>query len=249
MSILAADLRRYFDPAQLMRDTGLEPDPWQEKLLRHRPKRCLMLAARQSGKSEVAVHAALWCCLYEPNSLTLIVSPSQRQSQEMFRRVMIAHSKLKGVPELQQESALRATFANGSRCIALPGSEKTTRGYAGARMVILDEASRVDDELLAALRPTMATVDGSLIMLTTPAGKRGEFYRAWTEGEGWTRVKVPASQCPRLSKEFLAEELRELGAMRFSEEYELAFLEPDEAVFPTAFIDAAFTDEVRPLWQ
>ena len=37
--------------------------------------------------------------------------------------------------------------------------------------------------------------------------------------------------------------------MRFSEEYELAFLEPDEAVFPTAFIDAAFTHEVRPLWQ
>jgi hypothetical protein len=48
---------------------------------------------------------------------------------------------------------------------------------------------------------------------------------------------------------FLDEERRELGPMRYSEEYELAFLEPDEAVFMTALIDRAFTTEVRPLWQ
>jgi len=233
---------------QLAIDAGIEPDPWQAKLLRERPRRCLLLCSRQSGKTEVAIHLGLWTCMYEPGSLVLIVSPSQRQSQEVFRRLMLAHAKLQGVPELTQESALRAQFANGSRVIALPGSERTTRGYAGAKLIILDEAARVDDDLLAALRPTMAVVGGSLIMLSTPFGKRGEFYRAWTEGEGWTRVRVPASQCPRLSKEFLAEERRELGVMRFSEEYELAFLEPDESVFPTAIIDRAFTTDVRPLW-
>ena len=247
--LMARDLARCFDPTMLMRDVGIVPDAWQAKLLRERPKRALLLCSRQSGKTEVAVHLGLWTCLYEPGSLVLIVSPSQRQSQEVFRRVMLAHTMLQGVPELTQESALRAQFANGSRVIALPGSERTTRGYAGARMIILDEAARVDDALLAALRPTMATVDGSLIMLTTPFGKRGEFYRAWTEGEGWTHVKVPASMCPRLTKAFLAEERRELGAMRYSEEYELAFLEPDESVFPTAIIDAAFTPDVRPLWS
>jgi Terminase large subunit, T4likevirus-type, N-terminal len=233
---------------QLAIDAGIEPDPGQAKLLRERPRRCLLLCSRQSGKTEVAIHLGLWTCMYEPGSLVLIVSPSQRQSQEVFRRLMLAHAKLQGVPELTQESALRAQFANGSRVIALPGSERTTRGYAGAKLIILDEAARVDDDLLAALRPTMAVVGGSLIMLSTPFGKRGEFYRAWTEGEGWTRVRVPASQCPRLSKEFLAEERRELGVMRFSEEYELAFLEPDESVFPTAIIDRAFTTDVRPLW-
>jgi hypothetical protein len=54
--------------------------------------------------------------------------------------------------------------------------------------------------------------------------------------------------CPRLSKEFLADEKRELGPLRYSEEYELQFLEADESVFPTTMIDAAFTHEVRPLW-
>ena len=58
------------------------------------------------------------------------------------------------------ERALRCEPANGSRIVALPGSERTTRGYAGARLVILDEAARIEDDLLAALRPTTATVDG-----------------------------------------------------------------------------------------
>jgi hypothetical protein len=59
----------------------------------------------------------------------------------------------------------------------------------------------------------------------------------------------PTYDGPRLSKEFLADEKRELGAMRYSEEYELAWLEPDESVFMTVLIDRAFTTEVRPLWQ
>jgi hypothetical protein len=52
-----------------------------------------------------------------------------------------------------------------------------------------------------------------------------------------------------LSKEFLADELRELGPQRYSEEYELAFLESDESVFFTTMIDRAFTHEIRPLWS
>jgi hypothetical protein len=59
---------------------------------------------------------------------------------------------------------------------------------------------------------------------------------------------VAATDCPRISQEFLAEELKELGAMRFSEEYELEFRDSDEAVFPHAVIAAAFSSEVAPLW-
>ena len=37
--------------------------------------------------------------------------------------------------------------------------------------------------------------------------------------------------------------------MRFSEEYELEFIDNDEAVFPTEIIAKAFTTEVTPLWH
>jgi hypothetical protein len=245
---MAKDILRAFDPSRLMREAGLEPDAWQRQLLIERPKRALLNCSRQSGKTEAAITLVEHTALYEPGSLSLIVSPSQRQSGEVFRRLMLLHSSLADVPHLVAESALRAVYANGSRVIALPGSERTVRGYAGARLIVLDEAARIDDELMAALRPMMATVDGSLIMLSTPFGRRGEFFRAWSQGEGWTRVRVPASECPRLSPEFLAEERRELGAMRFAEEYCLEFLEADESVFPTHIIERAFTQEVRALW-
>jgi hypothetical protein len=45
-------------------------------------------------------------------------------------------------------------------------------------MIVLDEAARIEDDLIAAVRPMMATVDGSLIALSTSFGERGWFYEA-----------------------------------------------------------------------
>jgi hypothetical protein len=59
---------------------------------------------------------------------------------------------LKGVPEAVAESALRLELANGSRIVSLPGSGETVRGYSAPRLVIVDEASRVPDELMGANR-------------------------------------------------------------------------------------------------
>lgn len=247
--MLALDLSRALDPVLFAKDCGVQPDPWQAKLLRDRPMRSMLLCARQSGKTTVTSLLALWTAIYEAPALVLLLSPSQRQSGELFRTVIGFHSKLEGAPRLTAETALRAEIENGSRILALPGTERTIRGYAGADLVVLDEAARVEDDLLAAARPMMATKsNGRLIALTTPAGKRGWFYEAWSKGEGWNKVQVSASDCPRISKEFLAEELRELGAARFSEEYELQFRDDDEAVFPVAVIQRAFSQEVQPLW-
>jgi hypothetical protein len=183
--------------------------------------------------------------LYNSGSLVLIVSPSQRQSAEIFRSVMNFYRKLEGAPELAAESVLRAEFKNGSRIVALPGTERTVRGYSGANLIILDEASRVDDDLIGGITPMLATTNGSLIALTTPAGKIGWFYDQWIGADDWTRVRVNASECPRISKEFLAEEMRRLGPSVFSQEYDLEFVDASDAMwsadalifedFPTLF--------------
>jgi hypothetical protein len=250
--MMALDLARALDPVLLAQDVGLTPDSWQAELLTARPRRALLLCCRQAGKTVVSVLLAMWVALYEAPALVLILSPSLRQSSEVFRVLMGFYAKLKGAPALTQESVLRCELANGSRIISLPGTERTVRGYSKADLVIIDEAARVPDELFAAVRPMMAVSAGGgrLIMLSTPAGKRGMFFESWINGgDVWHRTRVPASECPRISQEFLDEELKQLGAQRFSEEYQLAFLEADEAVFPTTLIDAAFTSEVTPLWN
>jgi hypothetical protein len=117
--------------------------------------------------------------------------------------------------------------------------------------VIVDEAARVEDELFAVVRPMLATrSDGQFIMLSTPAGKRGFWYENWIDNDSnWHRVRVPASECPRISKEWLDEELKALGGARFSEEYELQFIDQEDAAFPTTLIDALINKELKPLWQ
>lgn len=94
-----------------------------------------------------------------------------------------------------------------------------------------------------------ATTNGSIILLSTPAGRRGAFYELWHGSDAtWTKVRVAATDCPRISAEFLAEELRELGATKFSEEYGLQFLDSSEQAFRTDIIDAIVSFEVKPLW-
>lgn len=247
--MMARDLARMLDPVMFATDCGVTPDGWQAKLLRDQPRRSLLLCSRQSGKSTVTALMALWTAIYQAPSLIVILSPSQRQSAEMFRTLMQFHAKLDGAPELTQESVTKTTFANGSRILSLPGTEKTIRGIANVSLAIIDEAARVEDQLLAAVRPMLATSNGKLVALSTPAGRRGWYYEAWTDGEDWHRTKVAASDCPRISQAFLDEELRELGAQRFSEEYGLKFVDPDEAVFPSEIIAAAFTPHVVPLWR
>jgi hypothetical protein len=91
---MSKDLARAFDPVLMARDAGIWPDDWQGKLLREEPRRALLLCSRQSGKTTVAGLMGLHRALYNSGSLVLIVSPSQRQSGEIFRTVIGFYHKL-----------------------------------------------------------------------------------------------------------------------------------------------------------
>jgi hypothetical protein len=114
--------------------------------------------------------------------------------------------------------------------------------------LLVDEASRVDDALYFAIRPMLAVSGGTLMMLSTPYGKRGVFYEEWTGGRGWERYEVPANQCPRISEEFLEEELAALPSWVYRQEYECSFEETEDQVFTSDMIDRAVTEEVKPLF-
>jgi hypothetical protein len=118
---------------------------------------------------------------------------------------------------VRAESALRLELANGSRIVSLPGSEKTVRGYSRANLIVLDEASRIEDALIAGLRPMQAVAKGCrFIAMSTPFGRRGFFFERWQSPDpGWLKIEVPAASCPRIPAEFLAEQERELGPLLY----------------------------------
>jgi hypothetical protein len=248
MVSLAEDLKLALDRPAFATRLGLEPDPWQERLLRSTSDRVLLNCSRQSGKSTMTGIIALHRALYHPGSLILCLAPALRQSQELFGKIAGFYRDLGRPVSALGERKLSLELENGSRIVTLPGSEKTIRGFSGAALLILDEASRVADELYFAVRPMLAVSGGALMMLSTPYGKVGVFFEEWTEGKGWERYEVPAAECPRISGEFLAEERTSLPARVFRQEYECSFEETEDQVFSYEEIERAMTDEIRPLF-
>ena len=149
----------------------------------------------------------------------------------------------------KEESSLRLELENGSRIISLPGKEETIRGYSGVRLLVVDEAARVDDALYYSVRPMLAVSGGRLVALSTPFGTRGWFHQEWTQGgDGWQWVKITAHDCPRISAAFLEEERRSLGEWWFRQEYECQFVETTDQVFTYDEVMTAITPEVKPLF-
>jgi hypothetical protein len=229
-------------------DVGLtDLDPWQRRLLTSSSPRVILNCSRQAGKSTMAAVLALHRALYHPGSLVLILAPAERQAKELFSKVAECYRAL-GVPiPAESYRKLGVELANRSRIEALPGTEKTIRGFSGADLLIVDEASRVDDALYYAVRPMLAVSGGRMILLSTPFGKRGVFYEAWSGGEEWDRYEVAAADCPRISEEFLEAERRALPSWVYRQEYECSFEETDDQVFTTEMIDAAVSADVAPL--
>src|SRR3712207_4925031 len=88
MVSLAEDLKLALDRVSFAKRLGLEPDPWQEELLRSTSDRVLLNCSRQSGKSTMTAVIALHRALYHPGSLILCLAPALRQSQELFGKVL-----------------------------------------------------------------------------------------------------------------------------------------------------------------
>jgi hypothetical protein len=247
---LLSDLTLALNPVALVQRAGIEPDGWQRDLLQSRAQQMLLLCSRQAGKSTVSAYLALHELLYGPPAPILLLSPSLRQSQELHR---VVRSGLAAVGDLagpiRQESALTIELERGSRVVCLPGHEQTIRGFAGVRLLVVDESARVSDALYQAIRPMLAVSRGRIILLSTPFGKRGFYHHEWTEGgPDWKRIMITADQVPRISSAFLEQERRAMPDWIYRQEYQCEFVETEDAVFRYEDIEAARDPNVRALF-
>src|SRR3954449_73520 len=191
------------------RIAGLTLDPWQRDVLLSAAPRLLLNATRQSGKSTVAALKAAWTVLQ--GGLAVVVSPSLRQSGFLFRK--LARHLVASDAAFRRETMTEVELVAGGLAVCLPGDRPamlrglSLRHEGGPAVLIVDEASRVRDELWATISPMLAAAPAAQqLLLSTPAGASGEFHRAWTSAEDWQRVQITADQCPRISAAHLAAE-------------------------------------------
>ncbi len=220
------------DPSLVLRAQDLTPDPWQRDLLLSRESYLLLNCARQTGKSTTVAALALTRLLTKPGALVLLVAPSERQSHELFRKVIHAYQALgQPIPSIKSNQS-ELELSTGARLVALPGREETIRSFSGVDLLILDEASRVPDDLYRSVRPMLAVSQGQLLALSTPFGQRGWFHEEWVGSGTWRRIHIPWAQCPRILPEFIAEETRALGQAWVDQEYNGVFTTMEGLVFP-----------------
>ncbi len=246
---IATDLAMALDPVRLAERAGIVPDPWQRDVLHSTSNRILMNVSRQAGKSTITSVLAVHTAVYQPHSLVLLLSKAERQSGELFKKCLAVYRALGRPVPAVSESALQIELENGSRIVSLPGKEDTIRGYSGVRLLAIDEAARVSDDLYKSVRPMLAVSGGKLLALSTPFGKRGWWFEAWTGGEDWHRFQIPATICPRISPTFLAEEERTQGPFWYRQEYECQFSETTDQLFAYDDVMAAVRSDVQPLFM
>jgi len=227
---------------------GFTADAAQARVLMSERRRGILNCTRQWGKSTVTAAKAVHWAMARAGSLVLVVSPSARQSGELLRKAEGFAARLGVRAKGDGTNADSLAFPNGSRMVGLPGNDATVRGFSAVNLLLVDEASRVSDDLYRAVRPMLAVSGGTLWLMSTPNGKRGFFWEAWSGGgEGWERVQVTARECRRISESFLAEEERAMGDRWFRQEYLCEFTETSGALFSAEDLQRAMRDDVEPL--
>jgi hypothetical protein len=176
----------------------------------------------------LAVHTAL----FRAPALVLVLSPGLRQSGELFRKIKDAYNAIGRPDGAVIENQTTLELACGSRIVCLPGKEGTVRSYSRVGLLLIDEASRVSDDLYRAVRPMLAVSNGRLIALSTPFGQRGWFHREWEHGQGFRKIRITWQQCPRITEAFIAQERASLGDSWVGQEYECRFTALEGLVYP-----------------
>lgn len=228
------------------RVSGQKLDPWQKQVLLSTAAYFLMNCSRQVGKTQIVSLKAAYNARHRRRHVVAL-APTLRQSSKIHDR---AYSFLvaDGV-KFTKETATELKLETGGSVIALPGDrpDMSIRSETVDDLMV-DEASRVKDSLITAASPTTATrPDATISYLSSPAGKRGAFYKAWKDETGpWERFSIKAQQCPRISQAFLDFEFRNLGPIMFRQEYECEFIADATAVLDPEDIAAMFANPGAP---
>jgi hypothetical protein len=244
----AFGLREYLDETDLVvfqEATGLESLPGE-------PVRELWaVAGRRGGKSRVASLVAVYVATLRDyrdvltpgeTGVVMILAADRRQA-----RVCLGYVKaLLDVPMLRamvlSETGDSVTLSNGIRIEVHTASHRSTRGYTCVAAICdemafwrSEDSTTPDVEVLRAIRPSLATVPGSLLLcISSPYARRGALYQAF---QRYYEKEMPGVLFWRAESEVMNPTLR--GSRVIAEAYE------DDAVSARAEWGAQFREDVE----
>ena len=164
------------------------PHWYQAQILRDFAQNISIRMGRQMGKTSSIAIFALWYAYNRPDALTsydkvtvVIIAPSQRQSKIMYDQI---RSYIHANP-LLEASVVKSTLDrieldNNSVIHNFPvgDSAEKVRGFS-INLLIVDEAAYIRERVYTAVLPSLASTNGRLVLIGTPAARAGMFYHAF----------------------------------------------------------------------
>ncbi len=174
----------------------------------------LLLTGRRSGKSRIAATIGAYEAVLAGHEKKLakgekgvvaVCAPTKPQGRIVkdYLRAILATPILK--PVVANETKDGFHLRNGIRIEILAGDFRTVRGYSNA-CVIIDEAAffgvdddakiKSDTELVRAIKPSLATLGGKLIAISSPYARKGWTWKTYEKNWGNDNGTALVWNCP-----------------------------------------------------
>lgn len=190
----------------------------------------IVLKSRQLGLSTVSAAYVVWYAIFKKDKNILVIATKLNTAINFIKKVK---TMLDGLPSWLLLTKFDPTkqsirFDNGSTITAVPTSPDAGRSEALA-LLIVDEAAfiRDFDEIWTSLYPTLST-GGSAIILSTPNGVGGQYYKLWTEAEAgsndFNTIRLPWWVHPEHDQEWFDKETKNLPKRKVAQEFLCDFI-------------------------
>ncbi len=213
-------------------------------------KYSVVSSGHQVGKDLTIAVYALWKGITTSNFLAIIVSPAQRQSDELFNRMLGYISKNRQLLYcIKKQTMDELIFHNGSRILSLPSRGAIT-GLTGVSCVIINEAGRPElpDRIFDDVMPMTIAKHGHLVLLGNPYGDTNMFAQC-LNSPLYAKMTIPTIQNAELDKllreqgttleKWLEVEKQRLSQVEFDQRYRGIPRSMEGAFINGAYIDKA----------
>ena len=259
------------DPSAFVREAfGAIPDPWQEEVLRQYGKavrgederRGISIAScNGAGKTCLMAWLAWHNLLCFFPSRTAVTAPSKQTAFDAFF-AELSHwadklpADLRALVEIKGDSVVLLSRPRDAFLTVKTARKENPEAIQGVHadegrvLLLVDEASGVDDEVFLAGAGSMSGKNCITLLISNPTRKSGYFYDTHHAAKGlWYTKRVAWTDSARTDKRF--EEERRLTYGADSNEYLVFVLgefptQDDDAIIPFDLIDAATRRDVRP---
>ncbi|MCE0757925.1 hypothetical protein LWH94_01780 [Marinobacter sp. G11] len=172
-----------------------------------------LVVGRRGGKSQAAALLAVYEAAFKdyrdrlaPGEVAtvMILAADRRQARSIFRYISgLLHANPMLEQLISREDKETIELTNRTAIEVHTASFRATRGYSAAFCCIdelafirSEDSANPDHEILAAIRPAMATLEGKLVALSSPYSKRGELWNTYRRYFGSHDAHTLVAQAP-----------------------------------------------------